>query len=240
MILIMLRGMLPRLVLVALAGVLFFMIEPGFHQHANEAVPEDFRLDLGALGISASLANLSTFAMLLLFGGVISGDRRQGYYRMYFAHPTRPLAYYGLRWLLSLAVAVAAAAVFLVVGQLAAWGRFEGGWSGIYLALLAAIAYGGLAAFFATVLLRGDVWVTLILFFFTYAWYYAADLGIRALPPAVSQLLSLLLPPQLALADVYDGLLRSEIVWGASAYAAGYGMFWLLIASLILKLRDWP
>jgi hypothetical protein len=237
---VLLRGMLPRLVLVALAGAMFFMLEPGFHQHAEEAVPEEFRLDLGAMGISASLANLSTFAMLLLFGGTISGDRRQGYYRMYFSHPTRPVAYYGLQWVIALLIAVAAAAVFLVVGQLLAWGRFEGGWSGIYLALIAAIAYGGLVAFLGTVFSRGDVWITLILFFFTYFWFYAATLGIQPLPAFASDLLSLLLPPQLALDDVRDGILRGEIAWGASAYAAGYGVFWLLVAGLLLKLRDWP
>jgi hypothetical protein len=237
---ILLRGMLPRVVLVALAGLMFFMLEPGFHQHAGEVVPEEFRLDLGALGISASLANLSALAMLLLFGGVISADRRQGYYRMYFSHPTRPLAYYGLRWVLALLLAVAASVVFLVLGQLAAWGRFEGGWSGIYLALLAAIAYGGLIAFLATVLDRGDIWVALILFFFTYFWFYAVTLGIEPLPSVAGEFVSLVLPPQIALDDVRDGLLRGEIAWGASAFVTGYGVFWLLIASLLLKLRDWP
>lgn len=240
MIPIVLRGMLPRLALVVLAGVMFYLLEPGFHQHAGEAVPEEFKLDLGSLGISASLANLAAFAMLLLFGGAISADRRYGYYRMYFSHPTRPIAYYGLRWGLSLLLAVAAAAVFLVVGQLAAWGRFEGGWSGLYLALLAAVAYGGLVAFLATVSLRGDIWITIILFFFTYFWFYAASLGIEPFAPAVNQMISLLLPPQIALDDVRDGLLRGEIAWSASAFVTGYGVFWLLIAGLVLKLRDWP
>ena len=240
MIPILLRGMLPRMVLVVLAGVMFYLLEPGFHQHAGEVVPEEFRLDLGALGISASLANLAAFGMLLLFGGAISSDRRQGYYRMYFSHPTRPLAYYGLRWVLSLLLAVAAAAVFLVLGQLAAWGRFEGGWSGLYLALIAAITYGGLVAFLATVSLRGDIWITIILFFFTYFWFYAASLGIEPFAPAVNEMISLLLPPQIALDDVRDGLLRGEIAWGASAFAAGYGVFWLLIGGLLLRLRDWP
>ncbi len=240
MIPILLRGMLPRLVLVALAGVMFYLIEPGFHQHAGEVVPEEFRLDLGALGISASLSNLSAVAMLLLFGGVISSDRREGYYRMYFSHPTRPLAYYGLRWGLSLVVAVAASAVFLVLGQLAAWGRFEGGWSGIYLALMAAIAYGGLIAFLATVLDRGDVWVALILFFLTYFWFYAVTLGVAPVTGAAGDFLSLLLPPQIALEDIRDGILRGEIAWGPSLFATGYGVFWLLIAGLMLKMRDWP
>ena len=240
MIPILLRTMLPRMALVVLAGMMFYLLEPGFHQHAGEAVPEEFRLDLGSLGISASLANLAAFAMLLLFGGAISSDRRQGYYRMYFSHPTRPIAFYGLRWALSLLLALAAATVFLVLGQLAAWGRFEGGWSGLYLALLAAIAYGGLVAFAATVSLRGDIWITIILFFFTYFWFYAASLGIEPFAPAVNQMISILLPPQIALDDVRDGLLRGEIVWGASAFVVGYGIFWLLIAGLLLKLRDWP
>lgn len=240
MIPILLRNMLPRLGLVALAGFMFYLLEPGFHQHAGEVIPEEFRLDLGALGISASLANLSAVSMLLLFGGAISNDRRQGYYRMYFSHPTRPLAFYGLRWGMSLLVAVAASAVFLVVGQLAAWGRFEGGWSGLYLALLAAIAYGGLVAFLATVLQRGDVWIALILFFATYFWFYALTLGMEPLGPGGTDAVSLLLPPQLALDDVRDGLLRGEITWGASSFVAGYGLFWLLIAGLVLKLRDWP
>jgi hypothetical protein len=237
---ILLRRMAPRLVMVVLAGGLFYLLEPGFHQHAGEVVSEEFQLDLGYLGISASLANLSAVSMVLLFGGAISGDRRQGYYRMYFSHPTRPLAFYGLRWVLSLLLAVAASAVFLVVGQVAAWGRFEGGWSGLWLALLAAIAYGGIIAFLATLSIRGDVWLMLVLFFLTYSWFYAVNLGVEPFAPLVNDAISLLLPPQIALDDVRDGLLRSEIAWGASAFVAGYGLFWLLIAGLMLKLREWP
>lgn len=240
MIPILLRGFLPRVLLVALLGVAFFFLEPGFHQHANEAVPEEFQLDLGAMGLSASLANLASLAMLVLLGGFISHDRRQGYYRMYFAHPTRPIAYYGLRWGMGLLLALLAAAVFLVVGQLAAWGRFEGGWSGLYLAFLAALAYGGMIAFLSVVLHRGDAWVALVLFLFNYFWLQAVSLGVQPLPRLLNQAVSLLLPPQLALSDVYDGLLRFEVDWGASAFAAGYGVFWLLIAGLLLKLRDWP
>lgn len=240
MIPILLRGMLPRMLLVALLGVAFFMLEPGFHQHAGEAVPEEFRLDLGAMGISASLANYAGLAMLVLLGGFVSNDRRQGYYRLYFSHPTRPVMFYGLRWLMGLAVAMLAATIFLVVGQWAAWGRFEGGWSGLYLAFLAAVAYGGMIAFLSVMLPRGDAWVALVLYVFNYFLLQAVSLGVRPLPRPLNDVVSLLLPPQLALSDVYDGLLRFEIVWGASAFAAGYGVFWLLVAGLALKLRDWP
>ncbi|HEU0077773.1 MAG TPA: hypothetical protein VFQ76_09020, partial [Longimicrobiaceae bacterium] len=216
MIPVLLRGLLPRMGLVALLGVAFFFLEPGFHSHGGPA-PEEFSLDLGAMGISASLANLAALSMLVLLGGFVSNDRRQGYYRMYFAHPTRPLAFYGLRWGLGLLLAMLAATVFLVVGQWAAWGRVEGGWSGLYLALLAAVAYGGMIAFLSVVLLRGDAWVALVLFLFNYFWLQAVAMGAQPLPPVLNDAVSLLLPPQLALSDVYDGLIRGEIVWGASA-----------------------
>jgi hypothetical protein len=237
---ILLRGMVPRLVLVALLGVAFFMLEPAFHQHTGEVVPEEFRLDLGVQGLSGTLGNFAGLAMLVLLGGFVSNDRRQGYYRLYFSHPTRPLAFYGLRWGMGLTAVMVAAAIFLVVGQLVAWGRFEGGWSGLYLALLAAVSYGGMIAFLSVVLPRGDAWVALVLFLFNYFWWQVASMGMRPLPPLLNDAVSLLLPPQLALFDVYDGLLRYEIAWGASAFAAGYGVFWLLIAGLLLKLRDWP
>jgi hypothetical protein len=235
---ILLRGMLPRLAMVALLCVAFFFLEPGFHSHA--AASEEFQLDLGALGISASLANLAGLSMLVLLGGFVSNDRRQGYYRLYFAHPTRPLVFYAVRWGLGLLLALAAAAAFLVLGQLAAWGRFEGGWIGLYLALLAAVSYGGMIAFLSVVLTRGDAWVALVLFLFNYFWLYAISLGVQPLPRRLNDAISILLPPQLALSDVYDGLIRGEIVWGASAFAVGYGVFWLLIAGLLLRLKDWP
>lgn len=239
MIPILLRGLLPRLALVALLCVAFFFIEPGFHTHA-EGASEEFSLDLGYMGIAASLANLAGLSMLVLLGGFISNDRRQGYYRLYFSQPTRPIAFYGVRWLLGLLLAMVAAALFLMIGQVAAWGQFEGGWSGLYLALLAAIAYGGMIAFLSVALPRGDAWVALVLFLFNYFWLYAVSLGVQPLPRLLNNAVSILLPPQLALSDVYDGLLRSEIVWGASAFALGYGVFWLLMAGLLLRLRDWP
>jgi hypothetical protein len=236
---ILLRGMLPRMLAVALLGVAFYYLEPGLHRHGEDA-PEAFFLDLGALGLGATLANYAGLSVLVLLGGFVSTDRRQGYYRLFFSHPTRPAAFYGLRWLLALGVAMLAAALFLVLGQAAAWGGFEGGWRGLWLALLSAVAYGGMIAFLSVVLPRGDAWVALVLFVFNYFWLQAVSLGAQPLPPLLNEVVPLLLPPQLALSDVYDGLLRGEVAWGASAFAAGYGVFWLVLAGLLLRLRDWP
>jgi hypothetical protein len=238
MIPIFLRMMAPRLVLVALIGWLFYLLEPAFHQH--DAAELGLEAAFGVYGLSATLANFAGLSVLVLLAGFIAGDRRRGYHRLFFSHPTRPLAFYGVRWLLAVLTAVAAAAVFLVVGQLFAWGEFNGGWIGLHLALLSAIAYGGLVAFLSALLPRGDSWVSIIIFFIAFFWLQALSLGAEPLPQLPRDVLTLLLPPQTALQDVYDGLLRGRINWGASAFAAGYGAFWLILAGAMVRFREWP
>jgi hypothetical protein len=233
-----LRSSAPRLLLVLLAGLMFYLMEPGFHIH--EAPAAGLEMDLGPVGISATLANLSGISMLILLAGFIAVDRRRGYYRLILSHPVSPLAFYGVRWMLALVLSVGAAAVFLVVGQEAAWGEFRGGASGIFLALLSAITYGGLMAFLSAALSRGDAWVGVLLFLFTYFWLKELSLGAEPFIPAIRSAISLVLPPQTALQDVYDDLLRGTIAWGAAAFATGYGVFWLGMAGLLVRLREWP
>ncbi len=238
MIPILLRDMAPRLLLVALAALMFYLIDPAFHQH--EIAEGEAAAVLGPLGLSATLANLAGLAMLILLAGFVSTDRRRGYYRIFFSHPTHPLAFYGLRWGLALGLALLSAAVFLVVGQFAAWGEFRGGLGGLGLALLSALAYGGLMAFLSTLLPRGDAWVAIILFLFTFFWLQALSLGAEPFPAPLRQALTLLLPPQTALNDVYEGMLAGRAEWGAAAFVAGYGIFWMGAAALLLRLREWP
>ncbi|HEU0053839.1 MAG TPA: hypothetical protein VFQ39_11715 [Longimicrobium sp.] len=232
------RMMAPRLVLVALIGWLFYLLEPAFHQH--EVAERGLEAAFGVYGLSATLANFAGLSVLVLLAGFIAGDRRRGWYRIFFAHPTRPLAFYGVRWVMAVVMAVAAAAVFLVVGQLAAWGSFDGGWIGLHLALLSAIAYGGLVAFLSALLPRGDSWVSIVIFFIAFFWLQWLQLGAEPLPPLPRDIVTLLLPPQTALQDVYDGILRGEINWAASAFAAGYGAFWLVLAAAMVRWREWP
>lgn len=239
MIPVFLRALLPRLALVALVGLMFYFLEPAFHQHDVPAGAE-VAVELGVRGLSATLANLAGLSVLILLAGFISADRRHGYYRMFFAHPTHPLAFYGVRWALAVVVAVAAAAVFLVVGQLAAWGEVRGGWGGLWLAFLSAVAYGGLIAFLSAALPRGDTWVAIIVFLFTFFWLQWLQLGAQPLPVPLMDALGLVLPPQTALQDVYDGLLRNTVSWGASTFVLGYGLFWLTLSALLVRYREWP
>jgi hypothetical protein len=239
---ILLRDMLPRLLLVALTAVMFYMLEPAFHQHDMPAgdvlveIPPEF----GPLGVSATLANLAGLAMLILLAGFVSHDRRHGYYRIYLSHPVHPLAFYGLRWVLAYGLALLTAALFLVIGQLLAWGGLRGGVEGLLLAALSALVYGGLIAFLSVALPRGDAWVAVVVFFFTFFWIQVLTLGAEPFTPTLRQAITFLLPPQTALQDIYGALLVGTTAWGAVAFVIGYGVFWLVAAGLLLRLREWP
>jgi hypothetical protein len=238
MIPIFLRDLLPRLLLVLVVAWGFYLLEPGFHQHGP--VDPELLVELGPAGLSATLANLAGFSTLILLAGFISGDRRLGYSRLYFAQPLSPLAFYGLRWALGVGLAIGVAAVFLVVGQLVAWGEFRGGLEGLQLAALSALAYGGLLAFLSAVLPRADGWVALLLFVFTHIWLTLLGMGADPLPPPLRDALNFVLPPQTALSDVYAALVAGEHDVGAAAYAAGYGLVWLVAAGVVLRWREWP
>jgi hypothetical protein len=232
---IMLRDMRWRILIVALLSVLLYFLEPAFHQHG----PTEPGLDaeLGPLGVSAALAYLAGLSMIVLLTGFVASDVSEGYSAIHFSHPTSPLAYYGLRWLLALTVTLGATVLFLLLGQVIAWGEVRGGGAGILLGLLAALVYGGLMAFFSTLLRSGDGWVVFILFLPTpvpqiLTWIEAL------LPEFLYQIVLFFLPPQNALQEVYRGLLLGDIAWPAVAFAGGYGMFWLVLAALLLRTRE--
>ncbi|HEX9936173.1 MAG TPA: hypothetical protein VGB15_03600 [Longimicrobium sp.] len=232
-----------RLLVIAALAVLFYLWEPGFHLHGE--VPEELAADVtDPGGIAFTLANLAGAGMLVLLTGFISADRREGFYRIYFSHRTRPLAYYAVRWLLAYAVSVGAAAVFLVVGQLLAWGELRVGLGAMVQPALFALVYGAVVAFFSVLLPRGDSLAALGIFVLTSAWEYAlsvfAQTGSQPLGAGVQQAISFVLPPHLALRDLYQAAQTGASVWGPLAFAGGYGLFWLAIAGLLLWSREWP
>jgi hypothetical protein len=231
---VMLRDLRGRLALVLLLCVILYFLEPGFHDHGP--VDPELASEMGPLGVSATLAYLAGLAMIVLLAGFVSTDRREGYGAILFSHPTSPLAYYGLRWGLAVALALVAALVFLLLGQMVAWGEVRGGGAGMLLPLLTALIYGGLMAFFSTVLRRGDAWVVFLLFLPTFFPQLLALLE-GALPAGVHALLLFLLPPQGALQEVYRGLLLGDVVWPAAVFAAGYGIVWLALAVAVLRMR---
>lgn len=236
MISIVLRDLRWRLLLLLpLAGVLF-ALEPGFHQHEGF---DPQAISLGPLGVSATLSYLAGMSMVILLGGFISTERRHGYTRIIFAHPTAPLAYYGLRWAVAYAISFTAALLFLVVGQVVAWGEVLGGWSGLILPAVSALVYGGLISFFSVVLPRGDTWLAFLLFLPTF-FPQMLSLGLSTAAPAVRRTILLILPPHGAFQEIWNGLLFESFAWGALGYAAAYGGILLVTAAALLTLLEWP
>ena len=233
-----------RLLAVAVLAVAFYLKEPGFHLPA--ALPNDLPTEVSdPRGVAFSLANLAALSMLVLLLDFVSGDRRRGYYRIYFSHPTRPLAFYAVRWGVAYALSLLAAALFLVVGQLLAWGELRVGAEAMVQPVLFALVYGGVVAFFSVLLPLGDSLAAVLVYWLTEIWQYAlsaySEFGTQPpLSPALRQAISFVLAPHLALRDVFDAAQAGTSPWGAIAFAAGYGLFWLALAGLLLWSREWP
>jgi hypothetical protein len=232
-----------RLLILLPLALFFYVQEPGFHLagvSTADLAPDI--VDPG--GIAFTLANLAGASMLVLLAGFVSTDRREGYYRIYFSHTTRPLAFYAVRWGVAYAVSLGVATLFLVLGQLAAWGDLRVGPGALVQPALFALVYGGLVAFFSVVLRRGDSLAAFGVYFLTSAWEYAlsvfAELGTQPVSPLLREILSFVLPPHLALRDYYEAARLGTASWEPLAFAAGYGVFWLVIAGLLLWSREWP
>lgn len=231
-----------RVLIVALIAGAFYLLEPSFHVHeAAEAAA-----DAIAPGeIAFTLANLAGASMLVLLAGFVATDRRRGYYRLYFSHPTRPLAYYGLRWALAYGLTLAIAAAFFVVSQLAAWGELRAGPEAMVQPALFALVYGGLVAFASVLFSRGDSLIVLAVYLLTDLWQgflsFFGESGVDPpLSPLARQAISFVLPPHLALRDVYEAARLGHTAWGDITFAGGYGLVWLAAAALLLWSREWP
>ncbi|HET7463566.1 MAG TPA: hypothetical protein VFJ82_20095 [Longimicrobium sp.] len=233
-----------RLLIVAVIAVFFYIEEPGFHLSAT--LPNDLSTEVSdPRGLAFTLANLAGLSMLVLLFDFVAGDRRRGYYRMYFSHPTRPLAFYAVRWGVGYALSLLVAALFLVGGQLLAWGELRAGAGAMVQPALFALIYGGLTAFFSVLVPLGDSLLALLVFWLTEMWQQVlaifAELGSQPpLSPVLRQAISFVLPPHLALRDVFEAAQAGTSPWGAIAFAAGYGLFWLALAALLLWSREWP
>jgi hypothetical protein len=241
MILVLIRDLRWRLLALLGAAFLFYLGEPGLHQH-EEVEPTSVDQLLAPTGISFSAANLAGLSVVVLLAGFIAAHRRRGYYRLQFSHPTRPLAFYGLRWGVSVGLAMGVAAVFFLLSQLAAWGTLRVSPAFLLQALMFAVIYGGLAAFFSAVLPAGDAVATGAVYFVTTFWLeVTVNLqGLSPVPPTLGSLLSFVLPPHSASTDVYTAMLVGQVHWAAMSFCVGYGLFWLVIAGLVVRMREWP
>ncbi|HEU4747271.1 MAG TPA: hypothetical protein VFS56_02130 [Gemmatimonadaceae bacterium] len=174
---------------------------------------------------------LVSIAVLIALNGIISTDRKMGYYRLMFAKPVSPIRYYAQLFLVHLvgllgAILLLAGLFFFVAGPFSIWNLM------LYTTLLY-VALGGIG-FFVSAATRHD-WVTLAA-----VWVGARVL--RALfgngddwrSKAVE-----LLPP----VHKIDAVAASIIATGAApltdvVWLAGYGALFFVLGLVVLRRRS--
>ena len=183
------------------------------------------------------LGRLPLIAVLVLMGGMISDDRDSGLARLIAVRPVSPVAVYAIRF------AVLALIVFVVCGVVMP--GFDllmlGEWAGpatLVLILAYILAYGGLIAFLSA-WTRGDAWLALMLAILAIVWSAFDRAAALPLASGLSRIVGFLLPPQPALFQLESAFADLEpIPWDAFAYAAGYGVFFMVLAALSIRRRE--
>jgi hypothetical protein len=180
--------------------------------------------------ITAMASNFLTIFVLITMNGIISTDRKQGYYRFMFAKPLSPLAYYGQLFAVHLAGYLAAVLVLCGAFFLAA-GSFNV-WNLVLYACLIYVAMGGIG-FLISSISRFDV--------MTLAIVWLGSRLLRALFANEGDWRSKavqLLPPVHKLDRVASDLISTgaaplmDVVW-----LAGYGALFLALGLVALKYR---
>lgn len=219
---------IDRGIAIVIIGLLlgYLFIEP-----LRRAMGPAFSLDASSpawplvITVASSIVSL---AVLIALNGIVSSDRKMGYYRFLFSKPVSAVAYYGQLFVVYL-IGVVTAMLLLSAMLHTVVPRF----SIVNLLLYAALIYvamGGIG-FFISVATRYD-WVTLAA-----VWlgsYVLRDVyGAR---PGWPSKLVQVLPPVHKLTDVAQGMISngsapaSDVVW-----LLGYGSAFFVFGLLLLR-----
>jgi len=179
--------------------------------------------------LAVPLAFLGTF---FATNGLVSNDRKHGYFRFLFAKPVRPPQYYALTFLvyglgLLLVTAVMLGAWSLVIRPMFPAELFA-------VVAIMYLAYGGIG-FVLSAAWRFD-WLSLVtvLLVANFAW------SVWGTSTSPAHWLLYLLPPVHRANDVYALISRDANValdWSSMAWLAGYGLTCFLLGLVVLRRR---
>jgi ABC-type transport system involved in multi-copper enzyme maturation permease subunit len=177
-------------------------------------------------------------AALVLTAGVFSRDRDSGFARLLAARARTPLLLFALRIALALLLAVALSAVVLPAFDVLMLGRLPG--TQLFALVLGyVLVFGSLTALLST-LTRADAWIALFAAIAGIVWHALLRAGaVVAAAPGPRGLLTALLPPQGALAQLENAFGMDEAVPGfALLYCALYAALALVLAGVAAARRD--
>lgn len=177
-------------------------------------------------------------AALVLAAGVFSGDRESGFARLIATRARAPLLLFALRAALALLLAAALSALVLPAFDMLMLGRLPGPQ---LFALVTGyvLVFGALTVLLST-LTRGDAWIALFAGIAAVVWHALLRAGaLRGGAPGPRGLLTALLPPQGALAQLETAFAADEAVPGfALLYCATYAALALVIAGVVAARRE--
>ena len=171
-------------------------------------------------------------AALVLLAGLFSGDRANGYARLYGVRPVSFLQLYGLRFLVLLAIAFLLGAVLLPIFDVIMLGAWAGPATLVLIACYV-LLYGSLVSFLS-IFTRADAWIALALALIAMIWEaLRRGNALNDAPPIVRDVISFLLPPQGPLFRIETAFAEMQpIPWSAVGYVVGYSFVLLLAAAV--------
>jgi hypothetical protein len=176
--------------------------------------------------------------ILVLVAGLFSNDVNAGYTRLYAATRARLLTLYGMRLALLMVTSFVLSCLLLPIFDFIILGQLAG--AQFYLLIAAYIlVFGSLTALFS-VFTRADAWMTIFVWVTAMIWHSMLRGGLLLrVPAAITQTVSVFLPPQAALNTIEDAFGNAQAVpWGAFLYVCMYAALVLLIAGLALSRRE--
>lgn len=241
------RSLRGRIVLLAIFAAIFLgaaLAARAVAGHGAHIEPDalfelgGFPLVSAVLLLGWTIGRFPVLAVLVLTAGLFSGDHASGHVRLLAVRPTSLVRMYGAR----LAALAALAFVFSAVLMPAFDVILLGQWAGpATLVLIAAyvIAYGGLVAFLS-LFSRADAWIALALGLCSLVWATLRGAGVVAgVPVVVRDVVTFALPPQDAFFALESAFAEiAPVPWSAFAFAAGYGLVFLVLAGVLLSRRE--
>lgn len=185
------------------------------------------------------LGRYPLIATLVLFAGIVSDDRMNGMSRLYGVRPTSLAGIYVTRFFLSAAIVFVLSAVLLPLFDLMLLGEWAG--PATLILIISYIAVYGSLAFFLSIWIRGEIWVTLALSLAAMVWDALSRAGkLGGAAPGIREVLSVVLPPQGALFQLESAFGAVQpIPWGSFFFVMVYALI-LFIGSIVsLRIREY-
>ena len=184
------------------------------------------------------LGRYPLIAVLTMMAGIVSSDRANGTMRLYAVRPRSLGVLYLKKFAAAAGVVFVLSALLLPFFDLLLLGRWAG--PGTFVLITSYILVYGALAFFLSVWLRGEVWVTILLAIVAMLWDAFARAGKLAdAPPGLAELTTIVLPPQSALFSIESAFgAEAAIPWGSFAFVSAYAVILLIAAFVSLRIRE--